>query len=152
MTEDRVIGNGPDLPWKIPEELKFFKMMTLGQTIILGANTLDSIGRLLPNRNSVILSKKPHSYFNLYGDCFVFDDFQKALVYSECLTKDVYICGGANVYKQALENNYAEELIISTIKKNYSGNVYFPEFHSLGWMAKEVIFETDSFITKRYKK
>jgi len=152
MTEDRVIGNGPDLPWKIPEELKFFKMMTLGQTIILGANTLDSIGRLLPNRNSVILSRKPQSYFNLYGDCFVFDDFQKAISYSECLTKDVYICGGANVYKQALENNYAEELIISTIKKNYSGDVYFPEFHSLGWMAKEVIFETDSFITKRYTK
>jgi dihydrofolate reductase len=152
MTEDRVIGNGPDLPWKIPEELKFFKMMTLGQTIILGANTLDSIGRLLPNRNSVVLSRKPQSYFNVFGECFVFDNFEKALQYSVNLTKDVYICGGANVYKQALENDYAEELIISTIKKNYSGDVYFPEFHSFGWMAKEVIFETDSFVTKRYKK
>lgn len=152
MTEERVIGNGPNLPWKIPEELKFFKLMTIEQTLIMGSNTLESIGHLLPNRANIILSKKPQEYFDIYGDCYVFSDFDNAVEFGKTLTKDVYICGGANVYKQAVEKDYIHDMIISVIKKNYTGDVYFPEFHPLGWMAKDIIYETDSFITKRYVK
>lgn len=152
MTEDRVIGKGNSLPWKIPEELRFFKLLTIGQTLVMGSTTLESIGRLLPNRTSVILSSKPQDYFNFYGDCFVFSDFDNAIKYSTMLTNDVYICGGANVYTQALQKSYVDEMIISYVKKKYVGDVYFPEFESLGWIVKEIMFETESFITKRYIK
>jgi dihydrofolate reductase len=116
----------------------------------MGSTTLESIGRLLPNRTNIILSKKPQEYFDIYGECSVFDNFDTAVNFAKTLTKDVYICGGANVYKQALEKDYIHEMIVSVIKKNCCGDVYFPEFHSLGWMVKEIIYETESFITKRY--
>lgn len=152
MTEDRLIGNGHDLPWKIPEELKFFKLMTINQTLIMGSNTLESVGHLLPNRANIILSKRPQEYFDIYGECTVFDDFDAAVQFAKTLTKDIYVCGGANVYKQALEKDYIHEMIVSIIQKKCAGDVYFPEFLSLGWMAKEIIYETESFITKRYVK
>ena len=152
MTNDRVIGKGNSLPWKIPEELKFFKMMTINQTIIYGSTTLESIGHILMNRCNLILSSKPQSYFDIYGGCQVFSDFDECVKFAKTLSKDVYICGGASVYKQALEKDFVDELVISFIKKEYLGDVRFPDFVSMGWMTKEVIYETDSFVTKKYRK
>ena len=152
MTYDRVIGNGPNIPWNIPEELKFFKETTLNSTLVMGSTTIKSIGRLLPKRNHVILSRKPKSELNISGKFEVCDCFSEAIETARNLEKDIFICGGREIYKQALEYDVPHELIISYIKEKYVGDVYFPDFLKYGWQAISIIHETDSFITIRFKK
>lgn len=152
MAPGRVIGLGAALPWRIPEELKFFKMMTVEQTIVMGSSTLESIGRILPNREHVILSSKPPEYFDIYGDCFVMNDFDEAIKLAKTRTENVYICGGASVYKQALEKDIADEMIISFINKKSDGDVFFPEYEQYGWKEYEILYETNTFTAKRFRK
>jgi dihydrofolate reductase len=125
--KNKVIGKGPDLPWHIPEDLKHFKEITTGKTVIMGLVTYKSIGKALPNRNNIVMS------FNKIklDDAEVATSVNEALEIAKKHKKDIFIIGGASIYKVFLP--IADKLYISHIKKDYEGDVYFPNYDEKDW-------------------
>ncbi len=142
---NRVIGNNLDIPWHIKEDFKHFKNTTLNHTIVYGSKTFESIGHALPNRHNIVLNFDKN--YNAPG-CEVVTSIQELL--DRYLKSDevVFICGGASIYNQFL--NYCDELIISEVKKEYEGNIYFPEYKEQFRLYKEI--EKEEFTIKYYKK
>ena len=97
------IGLNNKLLWNIPEDLKKFKEITTGKTIIMGKNTFDSIGRPLPNRRNIVLSFEDFDKSNL--DIEVYNDFDELIKNLSNLKEEIFIIGGASIYKKALESN-----------------------------------------------
>src|SRR6516162_9719194 len=96
MSLNRVIGAGNKIPWHLPDDFKWFKQLTTGNVIVMGRKTLESIGKPLPNRETIILS---HSQFSVPGARTI-SDLGEIDLASE--SREVYICGGAQVYAHAL--------------------------------------------------
>lgn len=127
MDPNRVIGKNNNLPWHIPEDLKNFKHLTKGNTVIMGRRTYNSIGRPLPNRHNIVLSC---SLANVEGIdiCSSLDSaLEKALEYE----RDIFIIGGASVYELAIP--LADKMYISYVKEEYGGDTYFPKFNKDNW-------------------
>src|SRR5437868_14006674 len=120
MSLNRVIGSQNRIPWHLPEDFKWFKKMTTGQVIVMGRKTFESIGKPLPNRTTLILSRSRFHY----------PDVQTIAALEEIdLTKEnrmVFICGGAPVYEQALP--YCGELYLTLVKRVVEGDAFFPPF------------------------
>ena len=145
MTADRVIGDPGKLPWHIPEDLKRFKEITTGHTVIMGLNTYRTINRPLPNRNNIVLS---HEEIDLPG-CVVATSVEEALNKAKKYGKGIFIMGGASVYEQMLP--LAEVLHISHVKKNYPGSIKFPEYDQTNW--REIDSEEYAeFTAKTYER
>lgn len=126
MTKDHVIGKDNNLPWHIPEDLKSFKNLTKGNTIIMGRKTYDSIGRPLPDRQNIVISRSA----DIQGVdvCKSTEDaMEKAREYG----KDIFIIGGASIYEQMLP--VADKMYLSIVKKEYEGDAYFPRFDESLW-------------------
>lgn len=119
--EDNVIGINNKLPWNLPEDLKWFKSVTTNNIILMGSNTFDSIGKPLPNRDNLVLSRNRKSI----EGCRVFDDLLDAMLYAAIRDKDLYIIGGEEVYKQALP--LVDKLYITHVKGKHEGDSFFPE-------------------------
>ncbi len=122
MDDNQLIGNHGKLPWHLPEDLRYFKKMTLGKTVIMGRKTYESIGKPLPNRRNIIISH--NAQFEAKG-CEVKSDIGSAL---ECVKNnfEVFIMGGALIYQQMLP--LAEWLYITHVEGKYQGDAYFPKF------------------------
>ncbi|MFZ2150460.1 MAG: dihydrofolate reductase [Candidatus Absconditicoccaceae bacterium] len=124
MARNRVIGKDKELVWHYPEDFKYFKEKTTGHPIVMGQNTYESIGKPLPNRRNIVLTKE----VEIQGvECFhsisdLIDNLKKTTPEDE----EVFIIGGAYVYKQFLP--LIETLYMTDVKKEYEGNIYFPEF------------------------
>lgn len=127
MTKKRVIGKDNQLPWHIPDDLKNFKRLTEGKTLIMGENTFYSIGKPLPNRNTVVLSATK-KYIEGVDVC---NSMEEALEKAKSYGKEIIIAGGAMVYEQMLP--LADRMIISHMKKDYEGDRFFPEFDEKDW-------------------
>ncbi len=143
IPENRVIGNGINLPWHIPEDLKHFKEITTGNTVIMGFVTYKSLGKPLPNRNNIVLN---FDKIDIPG-CDVCSSIPEAIEKAKSYGKDIFIIGGASIYKQFIP--LVDKLYISHIKGSYEGDIYFPEYDESKW---EVEYEEDkgSFVFKRY--
>ncbi len=133
MTSKGVIGKGNNLPWNIPDELKNFKSLTTGHTVIMGLKTYQSIGRPLPNRHNIVLS---HENITISG-VEICTSAQEALNKAYSHGTDIFIIGGAYTYEQFLP--IADRLYISYIKHDYDGDVFFPAFDASSWESIEVI-------------
>jgi len=131
MTKDRVIGKPGALPWRIPEDLKRFKNLTTGKTVIMGLNTYRTINRPLPKRNNIILSYEP---MEIEG-ADVCTSIEEARAKAESYGKDIFVMGGAQVYEQMLP--LVEKLHVSWVKKDYEGEIKFPEFKLEDWQETE---------------
>src|SRR5438067_5065541 len=99
MSLNRVIGAGSRIPWHLPEDFKWFKKMTVGQIIVMGRKTFESIGKPLPNRTTVVLSRSSQS---IPGVQIVSDLAEVIPAVQPLNGREVFICGGAQVYQQAL--------------------------------------------------
>ena len=122
-----VIGRDNELPWRLPADLKHFKRTTLGHPIIMGRNTWESLGRPLPDRRNIVISRT-HGFSA--EDAETFSSLEGAL--SACETSDqVFIIGGAQVYEQAIE--FADEMIITEVQIDVVGDAHFPEFEEEDW-------------------
>lgn len=127
MDQNRLIGTDQTknhLPWHNAEDFRHFRTLTTGKTILMGRRTYEAIGRPLPNRTTIVLSKQkelplPNSVQQAASLSAVIEHFRQQ-------RQDLYICGGANVYKQALP--LADRIILSRIPGTYEGNVWFPDF------------------------
>ncbi len=133
LTQDRGIGKDNKLLIHLPADLKHFKKITKGHTIIMGQATYESIGFALPQRINIILSLD-----NNYKaqDCFVFNSLNKALEFAkEKESEEIFFIGGASVYKQALE--FADKLYLTLISKVFPADTYFPDYSKFKKVIKE---------------
>lgn len=122
MAQNRVIGNGLEIPWKIKGEQLRFKELTTGKVMVMGRLTYQSIGRPLPNRVNVILTRDKN--FSAEG-CEVFHSLEDILNYYKD-EEEIMIAGGGQLYKDTL--SIADTLYLTIIHKDIDGDIYFPEF------------------------
>lgn len=153
MTPERIIGSKRinALPWKIKEDMDFFKETTTGHAVIMGRNTWESIPqkyRPLPNRDNVVISRKQHFRAEKASVVHSFDD---AVTLAQKPGKEVFVIGGASIYAEALRDPRLFTMYISHIKEKHAGDVYFPEFNKPDWSIE---FEKDfkDFTLKKYTK
>ena len=124
-----VIGRGNALPWHIPEELRHFKATTLGHVLLMGRRTFDSIGRPLPGRETIVLSRDPAWQ---HAGCHRAADLDDALALAARLgAREIFAAGGASVYAEALPR--AERLFITEVDLDPDGDVVFPEPLAADW-------------------
>lgn len=119
-----VIGRDNDLPWRIREDLQHFKQLTLGHTLVMGRKTYDSIGRPLPGRRTVVVTRQPD---------WAADGVQVVHTLEEALKEegDLYVAGGGEIYRQALP--YADRLELTEVDQSPTGDVTFPAFDRSDW-------------------
>lgn len=124
IAENRVIGSKNNLPWYLPADLKHFKNMTLGKTIVMGANTFKSIGQKpLPNRKNIVLSNDAN--YKVPEGCVIATSIGQVLEIAKN-EEELMICGGASVYAQFLP--LAQRLYLTYIHHDFGGDIFFPEF------------------------
>ena len=128
VAENGVIGNGPDIPWRIPGEQAEFKRLTLGHTLVMGRTTYESIGRPLPGRTTIVLTRDPGWQAD---GVLVAHDLDDALAQAESLPGDVMVAGGAQVYAAAMP--YADEQVITEVHQDPEGDVLYPTFDPSEW-------------------
>ena len=127
LSENGVIGKNGEMPWHIPEDLKRFRKLTLGNPILMGHNTYDSIGRPLPKRKNIVLSRNKELEI-IGGD--VVGNLEEAL--GLCNQSDkIYCIGGAQIYREFLP--YATHLELTRIHKVVEGDTYFPDIDFNEW-------------------
>ena len=124
MTPERIIGRDNSLPWHFPEDLKFFKRTTSGHPVVMGRKTFESIGRPLPNRQNIVITRD--SSWSAEGVETIHSKEELAEI--ELQSQRVFIIGGAEIYSLFLED--LNELFVSWIYKSYQGITTFPEFEN----------------------
>jgi dihydrofolate reductase len=127
--KNRVIGVNNTLPWHLPEDLKRFRALTTGHHIIMGRKTYDSLGRLLPDRTTVIVTR--NQAYKVEG-AIVVHSLKDAI--AACGDdEEVFLIGGAELYKDGLK--LANKLYVTEINAEYEGDAFFPEFDPTEWIA-----------------
>ncbi|OIJ18843.1 hypothetical protein BKP45_15035 [Anaerobacillus alkalidiazotrophicus] len=134
--ENRVIGFENKMPWHLPADLAYFKKVTTGHTVIMGRKTFQSIGKPLPNRTNVILTRDIH--FSA-ADCLVIHSVEEALEIGK--DQDIFVIGGAEVYKQFLP--FVDRAYITKIHESFSGDTFFPELGENWQLTSSEIHDPD---------
>lgn len=118
-----IIGDRGRIPWSIPEDMAYFRRMTMGSAVIMGRLTYESIGRPLPGRLNIVVSRT-----ELFSgdDLITAADLPRALKIAERAGRDAFICGGASLYREGLA--FAERILLTELYDEYSGDVSFPAF------------------------
>jgi dihydrofolate reductase len=134
MSCNRTIGINNTLPWRCPEDLKHFKALTMGHHMIMGRKTFDSIGKALPGRTTVVITRDKN--LRIEG-CIVTHSLPEAIAACADDT-EVFIVGGADIYTQSIA--LADTLYITEIQQNVEGDAHFPNFDKGAWQetAREV--------------
>lgn len=148
--KNNVIGKDNTLIWGIPEDLAHFKKITMGKTIVMGSNTYESIGRPLPGRQNVVLTRNPSKYKN--HNVKTVSSVQEILDLSK--ETQIVILGGDSVYKIFLE--YASILYVTDVEKEFDGDSYFPtipsEWELTSSKEGEKSSENLKYFFKKYEK
>lgn len=122
MDRRGLIGKQGDLPWRFSEDLKHFKRETLGHVVVMGRKTFESIGRPLPGRTNVVVSRKG---FEAPEGVLVFGSLDEALAHAHALDEKPFVIGGGALYEAALP--HATEIVLTEVDGDYEGDTYFPE-------------------------
>jgi dihydrofolate reductase len=166
MSENRVIGAGGKIPWHLPEDFKWFKKLTLGNVVVMGRKTFESLGKPLPNRKNLILTRHPRRLVRNHPEIFGqykewrggnklklgyqlrfiklegnrTDDIRifRALEMLDPgeFANEVFICGGAQIYEQALPR--CSDLYLTLVKRVVEGDAFFPAFETRFELVKEI--------------
>jgi len=145
LAENRVIGDRGTIPWKLPEDMRFFRTQTTGHTIVMGRKTWDSLGRPLPQRRNVVVSRTLKPGGNTLPGAFVVKNLEQ--VEQMPVGGDVWIIGGAEIYAEALPK--CAELYLTHVAGKFAGDAFFPKYEDL-FEAKETLQETPVFKIVRY--
>lgn len=145
MTSDRVIGRNGGLPWHLPEDLAFFKRTTSGHPIVMGRKTFESIGRPLPGRRNIVMTRDPSWSANGVEVIHQPQDLEKL----EGLDGSVFIIGGAEIYGAFLPS--LDEILVSHVLENHPGDTRFPEFQNL-FPHSEVLETHAAFVVRRWTR
>jgi dihydrofolate reductase len=142
MSLNRVIGNGNQIPWHLPEDFRWFKATTTGHIIVMGRKTFESIGRPLPNRETIVLSRSAFAHPGV-------KTIRSLDELPACSGgKQIFICGGAQIYEQTLSQ--CSELFLTLVKRDVVGDAFFPMFEDRFDLVEE-IRDTPEFKILRYQ-
>ena len=131
MDRNGVIGLEGDLPWHLSSDLKHFRAITMGKPLIMGRKTHESIGRPLPGRKNIVLTRSKDF---LAEGCVVVNSQEQALELVADV-EEVMFMGGAGIYDEAL--SHANRLYLTEVHADVNGDVYFPEFDKIDWLDVE---------------
>lgn len=141
MSSNRVIGAGEGMPWNVPEEYEQFREFIRDQTVVIGRRSYEIFGRDLTSAHTIVVSRQRSSL----DGATVCQNLTAALDLAAATGCTIFSCGGSSIYEQTLP--LATELYLSTIKRNYSGDRYFPEFDATEWdIAERVDHERFEFV------
>lgn len=131
MAKNRVIGRNNQLPWHLSADLKHFKFLTMGQTIVMGRKTFESIGKPLPGRANIIITRQ--TGYEVPGATVINSLEDALLICEETSTgnSENFIIGGEKLYRQTLK--LCQRIYITEIQRDFEGDVYFPEFDLTDW-------------------
>jgi|TARA_Y100000389_G_scaffold193149_1_gene221630 dihydrofolate reductase len=127
MDNNGLIGKDNQLPWHLPADLAYFKKITTGKSILMGRKTFDSIGRPLPNRRNIVITRNTEI---MIPGCEVASSIDEALVLTEN-EKEVMVIGGASLCEQLLPK--VSRLYITRIDSEFEGDIYFPAYEAASW-------------------
>ncbi|MFQ0990939.1 type 3 dihydrofolate reductase [Gilliamella apicola] len=139
MAHNRVIGLNNQMPWHLPADLAWFKKNTLNKPVIMGRKTFESIGRPLPNRHNIVISRQIESIDNKISNVSWVKSIDGAISLAQAQQPDeVFIIGGGNIYQQVLP--LIERLYLTHIDAELQGDTYFPDYLSEQW---QVIYQEE---------
>ena len=127
MTDDRLIGHNNSIPWDLPEDMQLFRQLTLGNTVIMGKKTFNSIGQPLAGRHNIIISSTAATR-DIIHLCRSFDE---GLKLADSFGHDIFCIGGRGIYQAALP--LAATLHISWVAGKFCGDTFFPDFDMTAW-------------------
>lgn len=133
MAKNRVIGHKNQLPWNLPEDMKFFREKTKGRVLIMGRKTFESLGKPLPNRFHIVITRQ-HDYRFEDPNVQVVHNLKTAIELAHMLTskykakfgEEVFVCGGGEIYKESLD--VVDRIYLTVIEKDFDGDAKFPDF------------------------
>ena len=132
MASNRVIGLNNQMPWHLSADLKKFKQITMGSPIVMGRKTFESIGKPLPGRTNIIISRNLDYH---HEGCLVFNDLTTALTHACKIADEVFVIGGSALYEAVLP--IADTLYLTQIHKEFAGDTFFPELSANDWQELE---------------
>lgn len=127
-SDNNVIGQDNQLIWHLPNDLKHFKEITTGHPIIMGRKTFESIGRILPNRTNIIITRNRNYSIE---NAKVAHSLNEALELAKEIDENIFIIGGGKIYEQAID--FADILEVTEVHENFEGDTYFPEIDLNVW-------------------
>ncbi|MEM8907322.1 MAG: dihydrofolate reductase [Bacteroidota bacterium] len=128
--KNNVIGNNNDIPWYLPADLKYFKKTTLNHHVIMGRKCFDSIGRPLPKRSNVIVTRNP---FFMASNCLIANSVEEALSIAEANgEEEAFIIGGGQIYELSLP--YLDRLYLTEVDLEVEGDIFFPQLDFERWV------------------
>lgn len=127
--KNNVIGKDNDIPWYLPADLKYFKKTTINHHIIMGRNCYESIGKPLPKRTNMVLTRNP---FYMVSNCYVLHSLEEALqIAKDNGEEEVFIIGGAQIYEIGMK--YTDKLYLTEVDLEVEGDIIFPELNMDEW-------------------
>lgn len=147
IAKNNVIGRDNKLIWHIPEDLKYFKKITIGKPVIMGRKSYESIGKPLPGRPNIVISRNPGQPVNENGP-FYFTTIDAAIADAKSRAQksgvnEIMIIGGGEIYRQSLP--FTDRIYLTRVERDYEGNTFFPELAPHEWhtVNKEEHFDND---------
>ncbi len=134
--KNRELGRDNKLLWSLKGDLKFFKEKTTNHTIIMGRNTFESLGRLLPNRKHVVIS----SSNNFPKEVDIYNNIESLLLHYKDTKEELFIIGGAKIYHEFID--YATKMYLTLVDGEFNADAYFPMFDESKW-TKTVLSENE---------
>lgn len=130
ISKNNVLGKENKLLWHLPKDFKFFKDTTLGHPIIMGRKTFESLPKALPGRTNIIITGDRN--YKKDG-ALITHSLEEAIKAGLSEDKEVFICGGGQIYKEALEKNLVDKIYITEIDVEIEGDAFFPTFNKDDW-------------------
>lgn len=127
MAENRVIGVDNTLPWRLPADLKHFRQLTSGHHVILGRRNYESIGKPLPDRTNIVITRNLNY---CAPGCLIVHSLEEAFAAVQN-DLEIFVIGGAEIYRQALAR--ADRLYLTRVHAHIRGDIFFPEFDNAQW-------------------
>ncbi|MBK9961935.1 MAG: dihydrofolate reductase [Saprospiraceae bacterium] len=129
MNPDGLIGDQNKIPWHLPADLKYFKKITLGHHILMGRKCFDSIGKSLPGRKNIVVTKNPTF---IVTDCIITNSIEEGiLIAQQNKEEEMFIIGGGEIYRQSM--HLVNKLYLTMVQFNGSGDVFFPQIDYNEW-------------------
>ena len=135
MGEKNEIGAGNQLLWHLPKDLKHFKDLTSGHPVIMGRKTYESIGKALPNRTNIVISRKKNWFEE---GILIVGSIKEAVKFAKKIDENIFIIGGGNIYEQTIE--IADRLEVTLVKAELKADTFFPKIDPKIWKLSEEVF------------
>lgn len=139
MGEKNEIGSNNQLLWHLPKDLKHFKDLTSGHPVIMGRKTYESIGKPLPNRTNIVISRQKDWFEE---GILIVGSIKEAVKFARKIDEEVFIIGGGNIYEQTMD--ITDKLEVTLVKADLEADTFFPEIDNKIWMkTQEICHEKD---------